>query len=116
MHYVGAPQLTLTSQPVTSGTYCPGPVNFTCVGTDIGDSLFWLVNDSIAASYPFKAGDTYPQSLTVTPPLDQVTIQIISVTTNANSNLDIISVFAVGDVSVLFGASITAEAFAWSPC
>ena len=41
-------------QPQTSGTHCPGPVTFTCVGTQIS-ALFWQVNGSTVTTYVFEA-------------------------------------------------------------
>ena len=99
----GAQQLTLTSQPQTSGTYCPGPVTFTCVGIQIGPGLFWQMNGSIVASYGFRPTDMFPLPLSVNPPLDgvMVTITNAAISPPGASTIDITSVLSVSDVSVL---------------
>ena len=103
-------QLTLTSQPQTTGTYCPGPVTFTCVGIEI-TGLFLLVNGSTVASYSFRVGDTFPLPLEVDPPLDGVMAEITSASFNQPGavTIDIISELSVSDVSILNGASLQCE-------
>ena len=109
---IGAAQLTLISQPQTSGTYCAGPVTFTCVGTQIGVGLQWLVNNSIVATYNFRDTQTFPFPLTVDPSLDGVVAAVTSASainlTDARE-IDITSVLNASDVSVLNGASLQCE-------
>ena len=107
----GGAQLTLTSEPQTSGTYCPGPVTFTCVGTQTHMSLFWLVNSSSVITYGFRDTDTFPFPLSVSPPLDGVmaTVTDASISPPGASTIDITSVLSVSDVSVLNGASLQCE-------
>ena len=91
----------------TSGTYCPGPVTFTCVGTRIGAALFWRVNGFTEADYAFESShETFPRSVNIN--IDGVTVEIISASANPPGSLttDITSVFNVSDVSVLNGASL----------
>ena len=113
--YVGghAQQLHLTSQPQTSGTYCPGPITFTCVGTQIGAGLFWEVNGSTVASYQFRVTDTFPQNLSVSinPTLNGVMAEVISASINppGSSTIDITSMLSVRNVSALNGASLYCE-------
>ena len=97
--------LTLTSEPLTSGSYCDGrPVTFICEGTDIGGSLFWQLNDSTLTSHPFRDGDVFPLSLPN--PLDGVSIVIVNATSNQDSNFDFTSLLNATDVSVLMESSL----------
>ena len=101
---VSAQQLTLTSQPQTSGTYCPGPVTFTCVGTQI-NALIWNVNGSRVATYIFQENDEFPYALPLDFPLDGV-MAIITNAINSSAAFDITSLLNVNDVSVLNGTSL----------
>ena len=108
--HIGGPQLTLTSEPQTSGTYCPGPVTFTCVGTQIGGGLFWRVNGSTVAMYRFQDTIQYPFHLAVNPPLDSVTAVVTTVSINYNTfQINITSQLRAGDVTVLNGAALQCE-------
>ncbi len=74
------PEITLTSSPTppSNGYFCPGPVQFTCVGTDIF-SLSWRINNTYSrGTYEFFSGDTFPISLLLDPLLPDVTIMITS--------------------------------------
>ena len=99
-------QLTLTSQPQTSGTYCPGPVTFTCVGTRI-NALIWLVNDSIEIAYAFQATDMFPLPLNFH--VDGVMAVITSASFNPPAYFDITSILNVSNVSVLNRTSLQCE-------
>ena len=97
-YYIGdAQQLTLTSQPQTSGTYCPGPVTFTCVGTQIS-ALFWQVNGSTVTMYIFEAIQEFPLHLDF--PLDGV-MAVITSASIVSMGFDITSVLHISDMSVL---------------
>ena len=102
--------LILVSTPY-GNYYCPGrPVSFTCVGTEITSSLFWLVNGSEVADYGHKAGQEYPFVLDIDSPLDEVTAVITDVDGPTNNNLyNITSIFSVSDVTVLDGTSLQCE-------
>ena len=111
MHHVGGPQqLTLTSEPPTSGTFCPGPVIFTCMGTEVGGGLSWVVNGTgTLATYTFVVSDMtpFPRNLSITLPLDGVMAAVTSASISIDSNsVDINSVLSVRNVSVLNGASL----------
>ena len=69
--------LTSSPPPLSNGYFCPGPVQFTCVGTDIF-SLTWRINNTYRKTYRFFSGDTFPLSLILSPPLPDVTIVITS--------------------------------------
>ena len=103
----GAQQLTLTSQPQASGTYCPGPVTFTCVGTQIS-ALLWRVNGSTVTAYIFQCADEFPLYLNF--PLDGVMAAITSASIVSLGCYDITSVLNVSDVSVLNRTSLQCAA------
>ncbi len=77
--YVAVPEITLTSSPPPSsnGYFCPGPVQFTCVGTEI-NVLTWRINNTYRVTYNFISGDTFPQPLSSSPLLPDVNIMITS--------------------------------------
>ena len=91
--------IMLTSKPQTSGTYCPGPVTFTCVVTQI-NALLWLVNSSTLTTYTHKF--PLPRNF----PLDGVMAEIINASFNSPPSFDVTSVLNVNDVSVLNGTSL----------
>ncbi len=75
------PEITLTSSPPSSnGYFCPGPVQFTCVGTEI-DGLTWRINRTYRASYVYSSTDTYPVTLSSSPPLPDVVVLVTEATT-----------------------------------
>ena len=103
----GAATLSLTSEPQSSGVYCPGPVTFTCVGTEIG-ILFWNLNDRTLATYAYRSGDEFPLTVPLNSPPAGVTVTI----TNAFSEMSLLnltSVLIVDDVSVLNDSSVQCE-------
>ena len=106
---IGA-ELTLVSQPQVSQTYyCPGPVTFTCMATELTSGiLVWQVNGSTAASYAFIAAHRFPHLLTIISPLVGVMAEITSVSANPNvaNTFDIFSVLNASDVSILKSTSL----------
>ena len=106
----GATTLSLTSEPQTSsGVYCPGPVTFTCVGTEIG-SLFWLVNGQVLATYAYRPGDEFriPLTPTLNSPPTGYTFEITDAFSEMNL-LNVTAVFSVEGVTVLNGSSVECE-------
>ena len=45
-YFPAAPQISLTSSPLSNGPICPGPIHFTCTGTEVASVLMWRVNGS----------------------------------------------------------------------
>ena len=79
------------------------------MGTQIAPAFFWRVNSSTVANYAFEPSHiTFPRSVNINTPIDGVTIEIISASTNppGGITIDINSLFNVSDVSVLNGASL----------
>ena len=99
----GAALLSLTSQPETTGRFCPGPVTFTCVGTEVNSSVSWLVNGSSVVTYEYQSNDTYPLIPSVDPSLDGVIATVSSASTNPSvtNRFNVISTLSVSDVSIL---------------
>ena len=95
--------LSLISTPYNN---CPGPVNFTCVGTEVTSTLFWLVNGSRVAVYGHSSRDDLPEDLVFFSPLDGVTARITEADPTTNNLFNITSIFSVSDVTVLNGSSL----------
>ncbi len=72
-------EITLTSSPPPSsnGYFCPGPVQFTCVGTEVSD-ITWRTNSTNFVTYIYLDGDSFPQTGSLSPPLPDVNIMITS--------------------------------------
>ena len=69
--------MTSSPPPLSNGYFCPGPVQFTCVGTEI-PRLTWRINITYRGNYEFFSGDTFPLSISLAPPLPDVAIIITS--------------------------------------
>ena len=104
---VGVKTLSLTSRPQSSGVYCPGPVTFTCVGTEIG-TLFWVVNDRTLAAYAYRSDDEFPMTLPLISTPAGAIVQITDASSEMNL-LNVTSTFTVDDVTVLNGSSVQCE-------
>ena len=103
--FVGAAMLDLRPQSLEG--YCPGPVTFTCVGTEVGPNFFWVVNGERVISYAIRKTDTFPL------PLDGYKLNgtmldgvINSVSRSPEQNvLNLTSTLNVSEMSVLDGAT-----------
>ncbi len=104
---LAVPEITLTSSPPPSsnGYFCPGPVQFTCVGIEIS-SLSWIVNDTHSLQYTLLSGvnPTFPFTVSLNPPLPGVVVMIASAS-RGSSGQDITSTISAS-VSVLSGSSL----------
>ena len=69
--------ITLTSSPPPSsnGYFCPGSVQFTCVGTEINE-LRWKINNTNSGIFLLLDEVMFPLPLSWSPPLPDVTITI----------------------------------------
>ncbi len=72
-----SPNKVSSPPPSSNGYFCPGPVQFTCVGTDIS-SLTWIINNTYRGTYRYLDGDPFPQTLSLSPLLPDVNIMITS--------------------------------------
>ena len=88
--------------------FCPGPVNFTCVGTEIGPSFFWVVNSDRVVNYAFRSTDTFPLPLDVIM-LDGVEAEVSRASVDQDGLVSITSVLRVNNISVLNGATLRCE-------
>ncbi len=90
------PGITLTSSPPPSsnGYFCPGPVQFTCVGTEIS-ALSWIANDT------HSVNPTYPLTVFLGPPIPGVVVMITSAS-RGSSGQDITSTLSAS-ASILSG-------------
>ena len=95
--------LSLTSTPYND---CPGPVNFTCVGTEVTPTLFWFVNGSQVAVYGYSSRDDFPEDLVFISPLDGVTAVVTEVDPTTNNVFKITSILSVSNVTVLNRTSL----------
>ena len=108
---LGAEMLSITSSPPPQAqTYCPGPVIFTCTGTQIGRTFFWVVDNIRVVNFAFRSGDTYPVPLDVNMlDRDRVTAEVISASDDQNDLVNLMSNFSVNDVSYLNRRAIRCE-------
>ena len=107
MHvYLSASTMLSLTSPFYNN--CPGPVNFTCVGTEITPTLFWFVNGSQVAVYGHSSRVDLPVDLHINSPLDGVTAVVTEVDPTTNNLFNITSIFSVSvsDVTVLNGSSL----------
>ena len=95
----------LTSSPDTNGSYCPGTVNFTCVGIDEPFGLGWRVNGSIVDTYAFPNSgmEVFPEVVFVN---DIVTITVKNAVITSLSTHNI-TLLLSGNVSDLLGSTIS---------
>ena len=111
--YVAAPQLSLTSSPLSNGPICSGPIQFTCMGTEVGNVLMWRVNGSDYATVTVTFNGTLVPQVTKNPlfPGVEVPVMVTSVSVNQENNatIDIRSTLR-SEVSVLTGSTIQCSA------
>ena len=85
---------------------CPGPIQFTCVGTDIPNTLIWRVNDTDhRGEYAFNPSHTFPRSILLNPPLPGVEVLVINVSISNQFRINIASTLT-SDAMLLIGATI----------
>ena len=112
--FLAAPQLFLTSSPPTNESICPGPIQFTCMGTEVGNGLMWRVNGSDYATVTVTfIGTTLVPRIIKNPLLSglEVPVMVNSVSVNQENNatIDIRSTLR-SNVSVLTGSMIQCSA------
>ena len=99
---------SLTSSPQLNGPICPGPIEFTCVGTRVPFILQWILNGTIYGRYFFDGG-TSLVSISLNPPIPGVMAQVTSVSQNQdNVSINITSTLS-GGTSILEGSSVQCE-------
>ena len=105
-----AQSLSLTSSPQLNGPICPGPIEFTCVGTRIPFLLQWRLNDTVHGRYSYT-GDTRPVNIILDPPIPGVVAQVTSVSPNEDNISMNITFTLSGGASALDGSSVQCTAF-----
>ena len=87
---------------------CPGPIQFTCVGTDIPNTLIWRVrvNDiDHRGEYAFNPSHTFPRSILLNPSLPGVEVLVINVSISNQFRINIASTLT-STAMLLNGATI----------
>ena len=87
---------------------CPGPIQFTCVGTDIPNTLIWRVrvNDTDhRGEYAFLSSHNFPRSILLNPPLPGVEVLVINVSISNQFRINIASTLTSAAM-LLNGATI----------
>ena len=111
--YVGAPSLTLTTDPFSMGSFCPRPVNITCTGSEISTTFLWKYGSVNLVDYSYRSTHegSFPRPLSLPVHLQGVTAEVFIATPSINNQaaIDIVSTLFIEDVSVLNGSSIFCE-------
>ena len=105
--YIAFSSTGVALMPNTSSN-CPGPIQFTCVGTDVPNTLIWRVNDIVhraRGEYAFLPSHTFPRSIPLNPSLPGVEVLVVSVSI---SNLNLINITSTltSTATLLNGATI----------
>ena len=105
--------MTLTTQPFSMGTFCQGPVNITCTGSEISNHFFWKNGsvDLVEYIYRREHEGSFPRPVSLKVPLQGVTAEVTTATPSSNNPtaIDIVSTLFVANVSVLNGYSISCQ-------
>ena len=103
--FTAAEQLSLTSSPPSNGPICPGPIQFTCTGTEVGQTLRWRVNGTNRVMYGFDGTDSFINYLD--PRLLGVEVMIVNTSLSRNDSriINIVSILS-SNVSILKGSMI----------
>ena len=88
------------SPPNSNGSFCPGNIEFTCIGRGVPIVLNWFINESSVVLYLYDdQTDMFPMNVLVSP----VNVTIVSVT--CSFTIDIVSTLS-SNFGYLRGASI----------
>ena len=111
--FSGVPSLTLTTNPFSTGTFCPRPVNITCTGSGISTTFLWKNGSVDLVDYSYRSAHegSFPRPVSLEVPLQGVTAEVTTASPSLNSptTIDIVSTLFVANVSVLNGYSIYCE-------
>ena len=110
-YFSAAPQLSLTSSPPSNGPICPGPIHFTCTGTEVANRLMWRVNGSDYARVTVTFNGTLVPQIRPLLHVPGVEVMVARVSLNQENvaTIDIRSILR-SDVSVLTGSTIQCSA------
>ena len=101
--------LSLTSSLQLNGPICPGPIEFTCVGTRVPLFLDWRLNDTVRGNFIFRE-DTRPVNIALNPLLPGVMAQVTSVSPNKDGVTINVTSTLSGGTSALDGSSVQCTA------
>ncbi len=87
------------SPPNSNGSFCPGNIEFTCIGRGVHIVLNWLINGSSVVQYIFHTNHHFPINI------NNDTVNVTIVNANGSINIDIVSTLS-GHFSYLRGSSI----------
>ena len=106
--HVGAQCITLTSEPDTNGSYCPGQVTFTCIGTNVANGLDWVLNGTVYNTFTLMRDDNnFPRLISER---NNVSISIISASLVENSpGINLVSTFSVESLNPILNGYISCE-------
>ena len=98
--------LLISDPSPSSGSFCGGPVVFTCRGIDISIVQEWrLNNDTVISVYAFDFTHTFPRNVTLMPQAPAVKVQITDASGMVGStSVNTTSTLSVSDVSILNGS------------
>ncbi len=109
--FIATSEITLTSSPHPSsnGYFCPRPVQYTCVGTEI-NGLTWRINSINRVSYNPIDNTEQNIPLNLAPPLPNANVNIFNATRISDNSIDVVSTLNLLDVSD-FRESVLIECF-----
>ena len=85
---------------------CPGPIQFTCLGTDVPNTLIWRVNGTDhRGEYAFLPSHTFPRSIPLNPSLPGVEVLIINASISNQVLINVASTLT-STTTLLVGATI----------
>ena len=102
--------ITLTSDPDTNGSYCPGRVTFTCNGTNVANGLQWRINGITSYTFTLIRDDTnFPRTVSKR---NNITIRVLSVSLGEILQaINIVSVLTVENVDTILEDTVSCETF-----
>ena len=91
-----------------SGSFCPGPEQFTCSGTETAILFYWTLNGVRISTYLYDTGHEFPRNLTLMDTSLPIEIQVVNAS-QIGLGINIVSTLTVSDVSNLNGASLQCQ-------
>ena len=101
--FIGAPSLTLTTNPYSMGSFCSRPVSIICTGSEISFTFVWKNGSDDLASYSYHNDHIFPRSMSIMVPLGNITFEINNATSVIHQKVDIVSTLIVPNIIVLDG-------------
>ena len=108
MFFAGA-QLVLTSDPDSNGSYCPGPVTFTCIGTSVSNGVSWVINDTTIYTYNFQPHREMFETI-----VSNFTVAVVNASVASSSSINIIFTLKADTVNSILGSIVSCRTFCCS--